>query len=99
MARIRTSQQQKILEVLENSLIPMDVENVRAKADLKNWESTKAILLEMVLQGSISGQKTTKSWVYWADSSPARSQNNLALRETGSGMPLAPRAVKREMRR
>jgi hypothetical protein len=43
----------------------MDVENVRLRAGLKNWESTKAILLEMVLQGAIQGQKTTKSWVFW----------------------------------
>ena len=45
----------------------MDVENVRLRAGLKNWESTKAILLEMVLQGAIQGQKTTKSWVFWVN--------------------------------
>jgi hypothetical protein len=43
----------------------MDVENVRLGAGLKNWESTKSILLEMVLQGVIQGQKTTKSWIFW----------------------------------
>jgi hypothetical protein len=80
----------------------MDVENVRAKSELKNWESTKAILLEMVLQGEISGQKTTKSWVFWANSPSARSNNNLALRETEGRVALAPRVVprvKRVMRR
>jgi len=48
-------------------MIPMDVENVRVRAGLKNWESTKALLLEMTLQGVIQGQKTTKSWIFWTN--------------------------------
>lgn len=51
--------------------MPMDVENIRLKAGLKNWESTKAILLEMVLLGTIMGQKTTKSWIFWIGSTAA----------------------------
>jgi hypothetical protein len=62
-----TSVKERVREVLKESLIPMDVENVRLRAGLKNWESTKAILLEMVLQGSILGQKTTKSWIFWVN--------------------------------
>jgi len=62
---IRNSYKEKIRDVLAGSPIPMDVENVRLKTGLKNWESTKAILLEMVLQGTIQGQKTTKSWIFW----------------------------------
>jgi len=56
------------MEVLEEAVMPMDVENIRVRAGLKNWESTKAILLEMVLQGTIIGQKTTKSWIFWVSS-------------------------------
>jgi hypothetical protein len=69
----RNSGREKIREALKESQIPMDVENVRLKAGLKNWESTKAILLEMVLQGSISGQKTTKSWIFWVNTPAALS--------------------------
>ena len=58
---------ERVREVLKEPPIPMDVENVRLRAGLKNWESTKAILLEMVLQGSILGQKTTKSWIFWVN--------------------------------
>lgn len=61
----RVSHRERLREVLKESPIPMDVENVRLKAGLKNWESTKALLLEMVLQGTIHGQKTTKSWIFW----------------------------------
>jgi hypothetical protein len=67
----RNSHRQRIVEVLEGALMPMDVENIRLKAGLKNWESTKAILLEMVLQGTIIGQKTTKSWIFWIGSTVA----------------------------
>ena len=68
----RDSHQQKIVEVLADAKMPMDVENVRLQSGLKNWESTKSILLEMVLQGSIAGQKTTKGWIFWLDLRRAR---------------------------
>ncbi len=71
---VRNSAKERIREVLKKSEIPMDVENVRVKAGLKNWESTKAILLEMVLQGSALGQKTTKSWIFWVNTPVAMSQ-------------------------
>jgi hypothetical protein len=51
----------------------MDVENIREQSGLKNWESTKSILLEMVLQGSILGQRTTKGWIFWVN--PAAMQS------------------------
>jgi len=52
--------------------MPMDVENVRLQTGLKNWESTKSILLEMVIQGRIAGQKTTKGWIFWLDKAVLR---------------------------
>lgn len=63
----RNSHHQKIVEVLGDAKMPMDVENIRSQTGLKNWESTKSILLELVLQGSIEGQKTTKGWIFWMD--------------------------------
>ncbi len=70
----RNNYHEKILEVLSNSTMPMDVENVRTKSGLKNWESTKAILLELVLQGVIRGEKTTKSWIFWVDDAEERTE-------------------------
>jgi hypothetical protein len=70
MSRLNRSKdtlRDRILHVLSGAAIPMDVENVRIKSGLKNWESTKALLLELVVEGLISGQKTTKSWVFWVD--------------------------------
>jgi len=67
MNRSKDTLRDRILHVLSGATIPMDVENVRIKSGLKNWESTKALLLELVVEGIISVQKTTKSWVFWVD--------------------------------
>jgi hypothetical protein len=75
MSRLNRSKdtlRDRILHVLSGAPIPMDVENVRIKSGLKNWESTKALLLELVVEGVISGQKTTKSWVFWVDHTDTR---------------------------
>ena len=67
----RASCRERIMRVLENSSVPMDVENVRLRAGMKNWESTKSILLEMALLRSVSAKKTSRSWVFWVnDTSP-----------------------------
>ena len=42
----------------------VDVENVRKKAGMNNWESTKALLLELTLEGKLIGHHTTKGWVF-----------------------------------
>lgn len=70
--RSKDTLRDKILHVLSGASIPMDVENVRVRSGLKNWESTKALLLELVVEGIISGQKTTKSWVFWVDHADSR---------------------------
>jgi hypothetical protein len=70
----RNTHQEKIVSVLSEAGLPMDVENIRLKTGLKNWESTKSILLELVLQGTILGQKTTKGWIFWLDTTPMRNK-------------------------
>jgi hypothetical protein len=68
----RNTHHQKIVNILSESKIPMDVENIRLKTGLKNWESTKSILLELVIQGRILGQKTTKGWIFWLNGASMR---------------------------
>lgn len=57
----------KALNVLKDSSIPMDIENVRVRAGIKSWVTSKSVLLELLWEGKISGQKTTKSWIFWID--------------------------------
>lgn len=73
---VRNSYKDKIRDVLLESTMPMDVENVRQRTGLKNWESTKAILLELVIQGAIAGQKTTKGWIFWIKPTIKRAKRN-----------------------
>lgn len=73
----QNTNRQRIVEVLSDAKMPMDVENVRLKTGLKNWESTKSILLELVLQGTILGEKTTRGWIFWMDSSVMRSRRSM----------------------
>jgi hypothetical protein len=70
----RNTNHQKIVNVLSEAKMPMDVENVRLKTGLKNWESTKSILLELVIQGRILGQKTTKGWIFWLNTTSMRAK-------------------------
>jgi len=67
LKKTRAERSEKILKVLSLAHVPMDVENIRVLAGLKNWESTKATLLEMVMDGLVLGQKTTKSWIFWVN--------------------------------
>jgi len=43
----------------------MDVESIRAEAGIGNWQTAKAILLELLVEGLVKGQKSTKSWTFW----------------------------------
>lgn len=61
----RRNYREKIVEVLGNSQIPMDTENIRVQAGIKSWSTAKATLLELVLERKILGAKTTKSWIFW----------------------------------
>lgn len=64
---MESNYKEKILRVLENSSIPMDVQKARIKAGIKSWVTGKTTLLELLCEGKICGQKTTKSWIFWVD--------------------------------
>ena len=60
----------RVLEVLEKSEQPMDIEKIRLEADIGHWNTALRHCLELLLAGKIRGQKTTKSWVFWAKNAP-----------------------------
>jgi hypothetical protein len=66
---------EKVLQVLEESPIPMDIENVRVKAGIANWTTSKAILLELLTERKINGQMTTRSWIFWKKAPGLKKQN------------------------
>jgi hypothetical protein len=62
--RNRTAEIRELLLLAVND-IPTDVENLRKKVGLKNWESTKALTIELFAEGKIAGAKTTRGWLFW----------------------------------
>jgi hypothetical protein len=63
--RIPTSVYKKrVLDAVESFEFPVDVNNVRASAGLHNWESTKALLLELTVEGKLHAFRTSRGWVF-----------------------------------
>jgi hypothetical protein len=55
----------QILQVLSQKELPCDVEKIRVAVGIGNWNTALHHLLELYIDGKISGQKTSKSWVFW----------------------------------
>jgi hypothetical protein len=64
---MKNNYKEKVFKAVKNSPIPIDTENVRVKAGIKSWVTGKTTLLELLCEGKICGQKTTKSWIFWVD--------------------------------
>jgi hypothetical protein len=58
---------QRIINCLKKSKIPMGVENIRIACNIGNWNTALKHCLELLIQGKIKGQKTSKSWVFWKE--------------------------------
>jgi FtsZ-binding cell division protein ZapB len=56
---------EKVLQVVQEARQPVDAENVRVQAGISNWQTSLKHLLELVVQGKINGEKTSKSWIFW----------------------------------
>jgi len=57
----------KILRVLQNSDRPIDVEKIRTACNIGNWNTALKHCLELLLEGKVKGQKTSKSWIFWKE--------------------------------
>jgi hypothetical protein len=64
MTMLTSDYRSRILKILEQSKIPIDVEYIRVHAGIGNWMSAKAILLELTIEGIIQAEKTSKSWIF-----------------------------------
>ena len=56
---------EKILAFLSEATKPVDVEKIRTSCGIGNWNTALTHCLQLLIQGKIKGQKTTKSWVFW----------------------------------
>ncbi|MEM2888038.1 MAG: hypothetical protein QXR42_00975 [Candidatus Bathyarchaeia archaeon] len=58
---------QRILNCLRKAELPMGVESIRVACDIGNWNTALKHCLELLIQGKIKGQKTSKSWIFWTE--------------------------------
>jgi len=56
----------KIVQMLEKAKQPMDVEKIRVAIGIGNWNTAVKHCLELMLDGKINGQRTSKGWIFWA---------------------------------
>jgi hypothetical protein len=56
---------QRIIDAVRSTDLPLSVDNVRTRAGLSNWESTKALLLELLLEEKVAGCRTARGWIFW----------------------------------
>jgi hypothetical protein len=56
---------QRILVHIEKSNMPLDVENIRKAAGIGNWNTALKHCLELLVDGRINGQRTSKGWIFW----------------------------------
>ncbi len=57
---------EKILAFLSEMTQPVDVEKIRKSCGIGNWNTALKHCLELLIQRKIKGQKTSKSWIFWA---------------------------------
>ena len=57
---------QKIIEMLRKTKTPMDIEKIRVEVKIGNWNTALNHCLALLISQKISGVKTSKSWVFWA---------------------------------
>jgi hypothetical protein len=57
---------ERILQILSEAKEPMDVEKIRVRALIGNWETCVKHCLELTIAGKICAQKTSKSWIFFA---------------------------------
>lgn len=62
---MKENYQEKILTLLGQATQPTDVEKIRAACGIGNWNTALTHCLELLVQGKIQGQKTSKGWTFW----------------------------------
>lgn len=62
---IRDYKKEKIVQFLGEATEPVDVEKIRRACIIGNWMTAFNYCLELMAEGKIKGQKTSKGWVFW----------------------------------
>lgn len=58
---------EKIIEYLKSCKEPQAIETIRKGAGIAHWNAALSNCLELYIEGSIKGMKTSRSWVFWVE--------------------------------
>ena len=75
----------EILQVLENSPHPMDVEKIRKSIGISHWNAALTHLLQLYIERKICAEKTSKSWIFWAKKSKTPITVPAKIKPRGNG--------------
>ncbi|MGB9779021.1 MAG: hypothetical protein ACPLW8_06400 [Candidatus Bathyarchaeales archaeon] len=62
---MKANYKEKIYDFLSKTQKPTDIEKIRKECKIGNWNTALKHCLELLIEGKIKGQKTSKSWVFW----------------------------------
>ena len=54
-----------VKQILKDSKIPQSIDSIRFQAKIRSWGTARALLLEMLASGEVSGMKTSRGWIFW----------------------------------
>ena len=72
--------QTQLLNLLEKTPMPVSIEFV-ARHLTVGWGTARAMLLELVVDGKVACQKTTKSWIFWMPGSESNGARKMKEKE------------------
>ena len=56
----------QLLSLLDKTRQAVSIDYVRYHLNIQ-WNTARALLLTLALEGKICSQKTTKSWIFWVE--------------------------------
>ena len=63
--------QSQLLKLLKKTSMSVSIEYVARHLNM-GWGTARAMLLELVGNGKVAGQKTMKSWIFWMRGSESK---------------------------
>ena len=65
MKRMKKNYKGLIIQFLNKATAPMNVEQVRTVCGIRSRNAALKLCLELLTEGKIKGQKTSKGWIFW----------------------------------
>ena len=70
----------RIIDILRKTSRPLDIENIRIKANIGNWNTALKHCLELLIDRRIRGVKTSKSWIFWIEKDSRDAEGEMKIR-------------------